>query len=81
MFLQVPLGVLLKNENKLDDMVEIMDELHKYIPSIKTVQHLDDGDDEVEIIEIDHFSPIVLGGDQLTTARAVGSQRIRKSSQ
>ena len=71
----MPLGVLLKNENKLDDMVEIMDELQKYIPSKTTVQVFDDGNDDVERMKIHHFSPIILGGDQLTTARAIGSQR------
>ncbi|KAL5467435.1 hypothetical protein EMCRGX_G031658 [Ephydatia muelleri] len=76
----VPLGVLLKNENKLDEMVEIMDELQKYIPSKTTVQVFDDGNGDVERMEIHHLSPIVLGGDQLTTARAIGSQRMRKNS-
>eukprot|EP00731_Ephydatia_muelleri_P005283 Em0002g1459a len=76
----VPLGVLLKNENKLDDMVEIMDELHKYTPSKTTVQVFDDGNGDVERMEIHHLSPIVLGGDQLTTARAIGSQCMKKNS-
>ena len=30
--MQVPLGVLLKNENKGDEMVEIISHLHQYIP-------------------------------------------------
>ena len=32
-FFQIPLGVILKNENKNDDMVEIMTEMHKYVPT------------------------------------------------
>ena len=59
-------GVLVKNENKLDDMVEIMDELQKYIPSIRTVQHFDgNGDACLKDIESNYFSLIVLGRDQL----------------
>ena len=34
-FFQIPLGVILKNENKNDDMVEIMTEMHKYVPTKK----------------------------------------------
>ena len=29
---QVPLGIMMKNENKLDEMVAIMLELGKYVP-------------------------------------------------
>ena len=31
--LQVPLGVLLLNENKIDEMCKILHELHRYVPS------------------------------------------------
>ena len=31
--MQVPLGIILKNENKIDEMVAIMSELHQYIPT------------------------------------------------
>lgn len=30
--MQVPLGILLKNENKGSDMVEILTHLHQYVP-------------------------------------------------
>ena len=30
--LQVPLGVLLKNENKTEEMIKILETLHKYVP-------------------------------------------------
>eukprot|EP00731_Ephydatia_muelleri_P034686 Em0072g4a len=81
----VPLGVLLKNENKLDDMMDILDGLHKYVPSIRTIQHFEDpedtsGEPEVTDIEIDHFCQILIGGDQLTAARVRGSQSIRRNS-
>ena len=31
--MQVPLGVVLKSENKYEDMVHIMDHMHKYVPT------------------------------------------------
>ena len=31
----MPLGVILKNENKRDEMVDIMTHLHQYVPSVK----------------------------------------------
>eukprot|EP00731_Ephydatia_muelleri_P004230 Em0002g406a len=75
----------LKNENKLDDMMDILDGLHKYVPSIRTIQHFEDpedtsGEPEVTDIEIDHFCQILIGGDQLTAARVRGSQSIRRNS-
>ena len=30
---QVPLGVILKDENVLEDMIEIMLEMHQYVPT------------------------------------------------
>ena len=35
-FLKVPLGVILKSEQKLDDMVQIMEELQQYVPLVTT---------------------------------------------
>lgn len=32
MYLKVPLGVIPKNENKRKEIVEIMEEMHKYVP-------------------------------------------------
>ena len=36
--IQVPLGVLLFNENKVDEMCKILDRLHKYVPSTRTAK-------------------------------------------
>eukprot|EP00731_Ephydatia_muelleri_P021588 Em0014g179a len=33
-----PLGVYLKDENKLNEMVDILDQLHKYVPMVKTTE-------------------------------------------
>ena len=53
--------------------MDILDGLHKYVPSIRTIQHFEDpedtsGEPEVTDIEIDHFCQILIGGDQLTAA-------------
>ena len=80
--------MILKNENVLSEMVEILDELHKYVPTKQTTQTTLDvevvhGQDEVEHLSltVDHFHHILLGGDQLTIARARGCQRIRNNSE
>ena len=74
---QVPLGVLLLNENKIDHMCKILDELQKYVP-VKTVREditLPNGD--VYTSEQESFFEIFLGGDQLTTTRARSAIAIR----
>lgn len=82
---QVPLGVILKNENVLNEMVQILDRLHNYVPMTQTEQEFDvvHDDDDVEhlSITVDHFHHILLGGDQLTVARVRGCQRIRNNSE
>ena len=46
---QVPLGVLLKNENKIVDMISIMKTLHRYVPTThkQTKIKLSTGQEEV----------------------------------
>lgn len=81
-FMQVPLGVYLKNENKLDEMVSIMETLQQYVPHVrKTTTVQVHGSEEQETFHQDHFSHILFGGDQLTKVRAVGAQRIRGNSE
>ena len=83
--IQVPLGVILKNENVLNEMVQILDELHKYVPMKQTVKEFDvvHDDDNVEhiTVTVDHFYHTFLGGDQLTVARVRGCQRVRNNSE
>ncbi len=58
-YVQVPLGLLFKNENKTDEMIDILTELHdNYLP---VVQH----ENTTTIPERCYF-----GGDQLTDERA-----------
>ena len=59
---QVPLGILFKNENLNDDMIDILEHLHsEYV----TTQAIITEDGEVtEVIE-----SVFFGGDQLTKER------------
>ena len=70
--LQVPLGVLLKSEQTIPEMVEIMDTLEQYVPKTSM---------DVTFSNLTHTQdyvlPILLGGDQLTCARARGCKRAR----
>ena len=79
--MQIPLGVYLKNENVLDEMVSIMEDLHTYVPTIhKRVEITTPGETEPDTIDDFKFHPVLFGGDQLTAARIRGCQRIRQNS-
>ena len=79
-FLQVSLGIHLRNENKIDEMAEIMEHLQQYVPSKRTTESfVMPGSEEISL-QIDHFGHILFGGDQLTVARARGAQRIMSNS-
>ena len=79
-FLQVSLGIHLRNENKTDEMAEIMEHLQQYVPSKRTTESfVMPGSEEISL-QIDHFGHILFGGDQLTVARARGAQRIMSNS-
>ena len=75
---QVPLGVVQHNENRIDEMTKIMDHMHTYVPSVSqcnivTLPNEDTFEDKKDV-----FHRILLGGDQLTVARARGSIAIRQ---
>ena len=62
--MQVPLGVLKKNENKTEDMIDILDHIqHRYVPFVGG-----------------HTKFIFLGGDQLTREHAVHAQDAKAQS-
>ena len=82
--LKVPLGVLAKNENKGDDMMEIMYHIHKYVPLVDTFEET-----EVETesgvtfgaeIPRSRIQQVIFGGNQLTAARARGAQGAKTNS-
>ena len=78
----MPLGIILKNENKLEEMVSIMETLQKYVPSKKTTHSVPvPGTSDVEEVEQYHFHQILFGGDQLTAVRARSAQAIRANSE
>ena len=76
LFPQVPLGILLKDENKLDEMVSILEHLHQYIPTVCREKKVDVPDSkQQETLQVDNFHHILLGGDQLTVACSQGAQK------
>lgn len=61
---QVPLGVILKSETKTEEMVDICDELHAYVPTTSK-EHMikftdGDKDHEIKVME-DHFHHLLFG--------------------
>ena len=55
-----------------------MSEIHKYVP--KKVSHTVEDTDETISIPSDKLHPILLGGDQLTAARARGAKKAKINS-
>ena len=74
----------MKSENVIDDMVHILDEIHKYVPMTST-QAVDicDGSEATTAVDIciHHFRHVLLGGDQLTVARIRGTQGVLSNSE
>lgn len=73
--MQLPLGVILKNENSSGEMIEIMEEIQKLVPSTGARS----GQDSTTCGE-EFIVPCLFGGDQLTCEHARNSQRHRKDS-
>lgn len=72
----------MKNENQLDQMVDILTILHQYVPLHKiqlTPTKTDTQVDETATTELLH--KVLFGGDLLTAIRAKGAQRIRQNSE
>ena len=81
MQIQIPLGVQLKNEQVNAEMMDVMDELHKYVPK-KTVERSFEvpADGSVIPYKEDYLHSILFGGDQLTCARARSCHRARMNA-
>lgn len=76
----MPLGVLLFNENKLEDMAKILEELHKsYVPTQPSERSTVLPCGRTKVIDNTRFFKILFGGDQLTVARARGTAALRAS--
>ena len=63
-------------------MVEIVDRLHKYVPTVTRTEMFEIPlTDELISIRADYFHHITFGGDQLTSARIRGAQIHRSNSE
>lgn len=64
-WLQIPLGVILKNENQVGEMAQIMESLHKYVPCEETTE-----ESSGEHLNVTHSKlvHILMEGDQLTAS-------------
>ena len=67
----------LKNENKLKEIVDILDELQKFAPS---KSHTVDIPPKWRSLKEIAFHRLLFGGDQLTAKRARAGVRIRNNS-
>ena len=77
LYMQIPLGVLLHNENKLDEMGKILAHYMKLVPTVEAEGHLRLPNGSVIDFDDTRFSSILFGGDQLTVARIRGTQALR----
>ena len=67
-YMQIPLGVLLHNENNLDEMGKILAHYMKLVPTVVAEGHLQLANGSVIDFDDTRFHSILIGGDQLTVA-------------
>ena len=70
--MQVPLGIQLLSKNNLNDMGKILENFHKLVPTHDKEGHLTLPNGEMLDFDDTSFFTVLLGGDQLTVARARG---------
>ena len=75
------MGVLPKNENKGDDMLFIIQHLNQYVPCVPYMQEKVNSKEEIELEEKASFRKILIGGDQLTSARMRSGLKIKSNGQ
>ncbi len=78
LILQVPLGILLKSEMNYEDMTEILEHYHTYVPSKNCEVVIPQ---ENSALQDKQFLTTLVGGDYLSVARARGAQVIRSTSE
>lgn len=77
--LQMPLGVQLHNENKLDEMSVILQHYMTLVPTVpREGQLVLPNGGEIDYDDSQLYK-ILLGGDQLTAARVRGTQALRQT--
>lgn len=60
--ISVPLGIILKSETKHDEMVDILEHLQQYVPSVTTTEKVSaPGQPEPAEISVDKFHHLTLG--------------------
>ena len=72
----------MKNENKYSEMIDIISDLHQYVPIMETSITTDPSVDPETVDQptSEKLHPLLFGGDQLTAARARGCQELRINS-
>jgi len=72
---------MLKNENKKDEMICVLEKLMEYVPFVTTVDGVVDPDTEETVTLTSHrFHRVLCGGDQLTVERVRGCKRTKSNS-
>ena len=75
------MGILLKSENSHEDMISILEHLHKYVPLHTSSNTVTNPRTLTKVTSItDHFYRILFGGDLLTAKRARSAQSTRENS-
>ena len=79
-FLQVPLGIVLHNENKGEEMVKIVSHMQQYVPALNCsdVTYIPSSMQTVATPEV-VFHKKLFGGDQFTAARVRGAQTAKSN--
>ena len=75
--MQVPLGIIMKNENVIEEMIDILSEVHKYVP-VKPFEVVDE--QMQKTVAADALHTILIGGDQLTRRRIETAKDMRRNS-
>ena len=79
--IQVPLGVVLENENNNEAMLTILQHFHKYVPMVEeTGKVYISSIDKFTDVTLANFHKLFIGGDQLTAARVQNVKKHRINS-
>uniref|UniRef100_A0A1X7T9Q8 DUF6589 domain-containing protein n=1 Tax=Amphimedon queenslandica TaxID=400682 RepID=A0A1X7T9Q8_AMPQE len=77
---RVPLGVIAKNENNIKEMSEILSHLYQYVPQVEyTSSQVVLGESVDVTLAVTH--KILLGGDQLSQARARTAIKVKNNGE
>lgn len=71
------MGVLLHNENKLDEMNQILAHFMQFVPTLSKEGELSLPNGGTLSYDDTEFFKLLLGGDQLTAVRIRGTQALR----